>query len=172
MIKFKWTPLTVAAGLNCSVGICKWLVDHGADVNAEDNRSNRPLHFARDPRVIRLLANSGADVNAQNGNGKTALHLACVKQTPTVAMLQIGVSPRIRDKAGQTAYDLAKERGLKEELLYFLSMDVDSIVALLSVKSVPRLTEHSKPPISWLSADLIRSIVHTGGFKITTPQTN
>ena len=52
----------------------------GADVNARDEYSLTPLHFAfrlsPDPEVIAKLADLGADVNARDEDGWTPLHSA------------------------------------------------------------------------------------------------
>lgn len=55
------------------------LIDHGADVTAQDEAQSTPLHLASSiggVETVRLLIDHGADVTSQDGNRKTPLHLA------------------------------------------------------------------------------------------------
>jgi len=55
------------------------LIDHGADVFAQDENHSTPLHLASSlgsAETVRLLIEHGADVTAQDGNHSTPLHLA------------------------------------------------------------------------------------------------
>ena len=53
------------------------LIEHGADVSAQDKHSQTPLHLAS--RVVlegaRMLIEHGASASAQNKDGQTPLHL-------------------------------------------------------------------------------------------------
>lgn len=81
--KDHWTPLHLASHLG-GYETARFLLDHGANVNAEDELLRTPLHHVArghdetqdDVRVSQLLLNYGADVNAQDINGDTPLHLA------------------------------------------------------------------------------------------------
>ena len=48
----------------------------GVNVNAKDETSWTPLHFATTKAVAELLITKGADVNAKNDTGETPLHQA------------------------------------------------------------------------------------------------
>jgi ankyrin repeat protein len=73
----------------CPLDIFKVLIEtHGADVNAQDNDDNTPIHCALDcfdPRdggdinVLAYLINQrGVNGNNKNKNGYTLLHYACI----------------------------------------------------------------------------------------------
>jgi hypothetical protein len=75
------TPLHWASeGLtfkDCSV--VPLLLQHGADIKAQDEGGQTPLHTASlygAVEVVRLLLEHGADVEAKDNNGKTALQVA------------------------------------------------------------------------------------------------
>ncbi len=70
------TPLHVAADYGC-VEVVRWLLSHGADVNARCYNEFTPLHLAKDPEVVKLLVGHTADINASiNGMPGTALQEA------------------------------------------------------------------------------------------------
>ena len=55
------------------------LIEHGAEVTAQDERHMTPLHLASScgiPEIVRLLLERGACVAAQDNSRKTPLHLA------------------------------------------------------------------------------------------------
>jgi ankyrin repeat protein len=82
--KDNWTPLHLAS--HCAkLEMARLLLDHGANVNAEDNLLKTPLHHVAGSqhaveedaiRVSRLLIERGADLNAQDIRCETPLHSA------------------------------------------------------------------------------------------------
>jgi uncharacterized protein len=72
------TPLLAAAAKD-SVEVARFLIDHGADVNARNLEGVTPLHqaaYGGSENVAKLLIAKGADVNAIDLKGRTPLHLA------------------------------------------------------------------------------------------------
>jgi ankyrin repeat protein len=61
-----------------SIDAVQFLLEHGADVNAQRNDLWTPLHLATyngNLAVARILLDHGADVNLQNDDGQAPLHL-------------------------------------------------------------------------------------------------
>jgi ankyrin repeat protein len=91
------------------------LLDRGAHVNALNLSGGTPLHDAAlggSTDVIDLLLNRGAKVDVkERESAATPLMLAAsVGQADAVAvLLERGANPALRDRAGHTALDRAKE---------------------------------------------------------------
>lgn len=111
-----WTPLHLASFFGMyDAAVC--LIEHGADVNAisENSQRNRPIHAAAAGRkypLVKLLLDHGADPNAQQAEGWTPLLLAVnnFDEEMTSLLLDSGADTEIANKAGLTPLSLAKER--------------------------------------------------------------
>ncbi|WP_457678359.1 ankyrin repeat domain-containing protein [Thermovibrio sp.] len=104
--KFDQTPLYYAADTD-SVEFAKFLIKHGAKVNAKDYFGLTPLHEAvirGSYKVAKLLIESGAEVNAKDQYGYTPLHLAAIYNRPKIAELLIkhGAKVNAKDNYGNT----------------------------------------------------------------------
>ena len=70
--------LIVASKIN-NTGAVNTLLDHGIDVNCQDEKGNTALHYAVEiekPELIKKLVLKNADININNKEGKSPLNLA------------------------------------------------------------------------------------------------
>jgi hypothetical protein len=109
------------------------LLEHGANINAQDKNGATPLHRAvrtRCAEAVRFLLKAGADPLLKNKPGSTPFHLAVQNTgrggsgTPAAkdaqrqiiqALLSVGISPDLENAAGKTVKDSAQSdwiRGL------------------------------------------------------------
>jgi len=89
------------------VGAVRFLLDHGADVDAEDNDRSTPLHVISkygNVKAARLLLEHGARVEALDNDDSTPLHFALRDETVEVArlLLEHGADINARNKEDRT----------------------------------------------------------------------
>jgi ankyrin repeat protein len=74
----------------------KLLVQHGADVNAQDERHSTPLHLAASSHlalqgnVVHLLLSHGANAGAKDDRGRTPFQIASSEGLSEIAELLSG----------------------------------------------------------------------------------
>jgi len=83
--------------------VARVLLEHGADVNAQDKYKRTPLHWAayhNREAVARVLLEQGADVNARNEDKYTPLHWAARTNSEAVArvLLEQGADINAQDE--------------------------------------------------------------------------
>ena len=88
------------------------LLDLGADVNAQDNDGDAPLHGAAQSgnvEILDLLLAKGANPNLKNKYGGTPLMWAVVfdQEEVTRRLIERGADPSLKDADGLTARDWA-----------------------------------------------------------------
>ncbi|XP_060738826.1 tankyrase, TRF1-interacting ankyrin-related ADP-ribose polymerase b isoform X3 [Tachysurus vachellii] len=139
------TPLHLAAGYN-NLEVAEYLLEHGADVNAQDKGGLIPLHNAASyghVDIAALLIKFNTCVNATDKWAFTPLHEAAQKgRTQLCALLLAhGADPTMKNQEGQTALDLATADDIRALLMD--AMPPDSLPSCL------------KPQATVLSASLI-----------------
>lgn len=103
------------AALKGQIKIVQLFLERGANVNALDETGGTPLHSAAlggNAEVIRLLLNHGSAIDARDReSGATPLMLAAaVARADAVSLLLArGADPALRDRAGRTALDRARQ---------------------------------------------------------------
>lgn len=82
----KLTALHVASIMGYK-DIGELLIEHGADIEAQYEDGETPLHQAGSKAIAELLINKGADINAKSNNGRTPLVAAIYKEREDIADL-------------------------------------------------------------------------------------
>lgn len=118
------TLLMLAVGLEDALGLIRFLIDRGADVNLADHTGGHTaLHFAAinlDKEAIRILLAAGADPNAQDASGWTPLHHVVrrpdLRKLMVLDLVRSGANPNMRDGAGVSPKDEVKRTGERDLL--------------------------------------------------------
>eukprot|EP00746_Dinoflagellata_sp_MGD_P037136 gnl/MRDRNA2_/MRDRNA2_189148_c0_seq1.p1 gnl/MRDRNA2_/MRDRNA2_189148_c0~~gnl/MRDRNA2_/MRDRNA2_189148_c0_seq1.p1 ORF type:complete len:534 (-),score=105.05 gnl/MRDRNA2_/MRDRNA2_189148_c0_seq1:239-1840(-) len=114
------------------------LVEEGADpLKARDGRENTALHEAAvmgHVDVVQWLLQwqspGGIDPNAQGYDGRTALHRSSFHGNRDIVqlLLEHGADPRIKDRMGETAFDVASSVQARVALLAWDVKNTDALV--------------------------------------------
>lgn len=115
-----YTPLHRASyggHLDCA----KYLVRHGANLEAKTNDDWRPLHCAarwNNVDVAEYLVRQGADINAKSSGGNTPLHIVASngRYSLTCDIIQMllfhpDCDYECKNQSGDTAFEIAKRSG-------------------------------------------------------------
>ncbi|KAJ9596393.1 hypothetical protein L9F63_012556 [Diploptera punctata] len=136
------TPLHLAAGYN-NLEVAEFLLDHGADVNAQDKGGLIPLHNASSYGhldIAALLIKFNTVVNATDKWGFTPLHEAAQKgRTQLCALLMTSPDPFLKNQEGQTPVDLASA----EDVRCLLQ---DAMASQQNVPTTSATAPASRPP--------------------------
>uniref|UniRef100_A0A1B0G6T3 Poly [ADP-ribose] polymerase n=1 Tax=Glossina morsitans morsitans TaxID=37546 RepID=A0A1B0G6T3_GLOMM len=111
------TPLHLAAGYN-NYEVAEYLLENGADVNAQDKGGLIPLHNASSYghlEIAALLIKHKTVVNATDKWGFTPLHEAAQKGRTQLCSLLLahGADPYMKNQEGQTPIELATADDVK-----------------------------------------------------------
>jgi len=72
---------------NGNENIVKYLVDHGAYINKQNEYGETSLHYAcrnGNENIVKYLVEHGADINKQNSFHETPLHIACMSGSENI----------------------------------------------------------------------------------------
>ncbi|CAG2065468.1 unnamed protein product, partial [Timema podura] len=111
------TPLFLACKAGSSLCLVKSLIENGADVNLANNEELTPLHVCTDNEVASYLVQAGANVNAQDFNNSTKLHLIIEPDGTNSSnylidlLLSSGANPSLQDECGRTCLFVAAQFG-------------------------------------------------------------
>ena len=120
------TALHLAAAKG-DIAIVRYLIEHGADIKAQDHTLNRSvIHFAAENGnidCIKYLAEKGADLQDKDSYGATALHYAARANNLDAIKFLVGkkVDYTARDYRGWTAMHYAASGAGIEMIQYLLA---------------------------------------------------
>src|SRR6266702_6931569 len=123
------TPMCAALKMG-HLEVARFLLEHGADVDAKNSRGDTPLRtFSWDGpvEVIRLLLDFGADANVRDWSGRTLLHDAAFKGHYEVTRMLLQHSADVNAKrfVNLTPLYYASEKGHVEVVRLLLEHGAD-----------------------------------------------
>ncbi|CAL8318004.1 unnamed protein product [Lota lota] len=131
------TPLHLAAGYN-NVEVAEYLLEHGADVNAQDKGGLIPLHNAASyghVDIAALLIRFQAGVSARDRWWFTPLHEAAQKGRTQLCSLLLahGADPSASNQEGQRPLDLATADDIRALLVGAMPVGIKSASVVTTV---------------------------------------
>lgn len=104
------------AALGCQLSVMKWLVKHGAKVDAVTLQGSHPLHFAckeGQNDIVQFLLENGEQVECAERDGLQPMHIAAQTHQDSTLLLLLakGASIEARSKRGVTPLHYAAQRG-------------------------------------------------------------
>ena len=132
-----WTPFLRACREFDETEIIELFLKHGAKINSKNKDGETPLHIMAQHRAnydcLELLIDAGANPDAQDNDGCTPLmdavhHPQAMMRKDLIRNLAENSDTSIKNNAGKTAYDLAKEnQAFNDETLLLFLKPVDDL---------------------------------------------
>jgi ankyrin repeat protein len=155
--KNQQTPLHIAAHYG-HLDVVRWLLSHGADINARCYNSFTPLHFARDPEVVKLILANKPDVNADSAGG-TLLRDVSRDYAHLATIPEFGPE---RDKALAVAH-LLIDAGADYDLLSACCLgDVARAQLLLKDKKLARDKDAMRAAAKYGRTEIVKLLLQRG----------
>ena len=101
--------LSIGKKEDAAVKCLRLLAQAGANVNAQDNAGNIPLHGVRLADLAEELLKLGANLNARNKDGETPI-FTIAEPDALAVLIEHGADLNIRNNKGQTVMEALKER--------------------------------------------------------------
>lgn len=100
----------------CNLQILNYLIEKGANVNAQNTEGNTLIFESIYPNGTEILLNSGALVNITNKKGQTALHNAAKRDdlATILLLLKYGANHNLKDENHMRAIDFCKSSYTKD----------------------------------------------------------
>jgi len=116
---------TTAMHLTTNLQHMRWMLENGADIEAENVQGQRPIHYAvymRLVEMVELLIQHGANVDAADVDGNTPLHYAARYGLDIVLLLvQHGAKVNVQNNKGETPlHDAVKYSYEHSDVIMFL----------------------------------------------------
>jgi len=111
------------------LGCMRFLLEHGAAVDARSHKGKTVLHLASGDgqlEVLHLVLEHGADLNARQYKGSTPLHIASLGNTKVAQLLlEYGADVNARGRYNKTPLFVASEYGYLEVVRLLLGHGAD-----------------------------------------------
>ena len=131
-----WAALhdAVYSGNGTNLVMVSFLIENGANVNAENRDKNTPLHFAcvhGNIQLVKYLIKKGASVNAENVDGGTSLYLASQEGHFNVVkhLIENGACVNVKAHGHCTSLHVAVYKGRTSVVEYLLKRAPELISA-------------------------------------------
>lgn len=109
---------------NYHIEVLDYLIEMGANVNAQNNDGNSLIFLSVFPRGTEVLLRSGASTKLLNKKGESALHHAAQRNDleTCLLLLKYGADLELKDENNQKPSDLCSNSFLKELLTYLAAL--------------------------------------------------
>ncbi|KAL4454038.1 hypothetical protein ABPG73_009837 [Tetrahymena malaccensis] len=122
--------------------ILHYFLQKGIDIDLKNQNGGTALHYAafsKSAESVMYLISKGSDINLQDNQGATPLFLAAIQPENTYIankLLKKGADPRIKNKDGKNAIQIAQEKNNKD--MVKLLKKKNGLVELMNIKSAQK----------------------------------